>query len=303
MAWRIVPVHEAEERDNALDLPGAALVTSGLMLLVYGLVKAPVQGWTAHSTLAYFGISIALLVAFVINEMKVKHPLVPLRIFKIRNVSGANLIQLFTAAGMFSVFFFVSLYIQDVLGYSPSRTGLSFLPMPFVIAAGATIAPRLIKRIGYKPILIVAPIVTAAGLFMLAHVPVNGSYFTHVLPGLLVMAAGLGFTFVSLLVAATSGIAGHLSGLASGLVNTSQQIGGSLGLAIITGVSASSTALFLSHSKIKDLAARNAATVHGFHAAFYLASCFALSASILAFFVIKQKKLPVGKSTPVIAAV
>jgi len=301
-AWRIVPVHEAEERDNSLDLPGAAFVTSGLMLLVYGLVKAPTNGWMAHSTLAYFGISLLLLVAFVINEIKVKHPLVPLSIFKIRNVSGANVIQLFTAGALFSVFFYVSLYVQDVLGYSPSRTGLSFLPIPIVIGIGATIAPRLIKRIGFKPILIVAPIITSTGLFLLAHIPVSGSYFVHVLPGLLIMGLGLGFTFVSILVAATTGVKPNLSGLASGLVNTAQQIGGSLGLAIITGVSASATVLFLRTTKLTGSLAHRTAIVHGFHYAFYIASGFALSASILAMIVIKQKKTGVN-SVPVTAAV
>jgi len=299
-AWRIVPKHEAEEGDSRLDLPGAAMITSALMLLVYGLVKGPTIGWTSHATIAYLGISVALLIGFVINETKVKHPLVPLHIFSIRNITGANLIQIFTAGALFSVFFYTSLYIQDILGFSAIRTGLSFLPVPFVIGIGATIAPRLIKRIGYKPILIVAPLITATGLFMLGHIPVQGSYYVHVLPGLLVMGTGLGFTFVSLLIAATSGVAGHLSGLASGLVNTSQQVGGSLGLAIITGISASSTVLFLHNN---NHATRSAATVHGFHAAFYLAACFAVSASILAIFVIKQKKTPTSEQATPVAAV
>jgi EmrB/QacA subfamily drug resistance transporter len=302
-AYRIVPKHAAEEGDNSLDLPGAAMVTAGLMLLVYGLVKAPLIGWTAHATLAYLIISAALLVGFVINEQKVKHPLVPLKIFRIRNVTGANFIQLATGASLFSVFFFISLYIQEILGYSPVKTGVSFLPIPFVIGISASIAPRLIKRIGYRPLLIVSPLVTGIGLFMLAHIPVQGSYYVHVLPGLLVMGAGLGFTFVSLLIAATSGVAGHLSGLASGLVNTSQQIGGSLGLAIITGVSASSTALYLTLHKATSRLASKTAIVHGYQHGFYLAACFALSASIVAIFVIKQKKPPTGEKSAPLAAV
>jgi EmrB/QacA subfamily drug resistance transporter len=302
-AYRIVPKHEAEEGDNSLDLPGAAMVTAALMLLVYGLVKAPLLGWTSHSTLTYFGISLALLIGFVINEVKVKHPLVPLSIFRIRNVTGANFIQLATGASLFSVFYFTSLYIQDILGYSPVKTGVSFLPVPFIIGIGATIAPRLIKRIGYKPLLIVAPLVSAVGLFLLGHIPVQGSYYAHVLPGLLVMGAGLGFTFVSLLIAATSGVAGHLSGLASGLVNTSQQMGGSLGLAILTGIAASSTVVFLKVHKATSSLASKAAIVHGYQHGFYIAACFAASASIVAIFVVKQKRIPTGEKSAPVAAV
>jgi MFS family permease len=298
-----VPRHEAEEGDNSLDLPGAAMVTAALMLLVYGLVKAPLAGWTAHSTLLYFGLSAVLLVGFVINEMKVKHPLIPLSIFRIRNVTGANFIQLATGASLFSVFYFTSLYLQDILGYSPVRTGLSFLPVPFVIGIGATIAPRLIKRIGYKPLLIAAPLVSGFGLFLLGHIPTQGSYMAHVLPGLMIMGAGLGFTFVSLLIAATSGVAGHLSGLASGLVNTSQQLGGSLGLAILTGIAASTTVAFFKLHNSATTLAHQAATVQGYKHGFYIAACFALSASIVAIFVIKQKKMPTGEKSAPVAAV
>jgi EmrB/QacA subfamily drug resistance transporter len=301
-AYRLVPKHESEETHNNLDLPGAVLVTGGLMTLVYALVKAPAAGWIGHTTLTFFGISAAALIAFVINEMHVKHPLMPLSIFKIRNVSGADLIQLFTAAGLFSVFYFSTLYVQEILGYSPARTGLSFLPIPFVIAIAATNAPRLIKKIGFKPILIVAPLFTAAGLFMLAFVPVHGSYWVHMLPGMCVMALGLGFTFVSILVAATSGVAKHLSGLASGLVNTAQQIGGSIGLAALTGIAASTTTRFLTHAHSASRATVAAATVHGFHSGYYVASCFGVAASILAILVIKRpKNAPEAADTPVVA--
>jgi EmrB/QacA subfamily drug resistance transporter len=302
-ATRLVPRHESEETHTNLDLPGAVLITGGLMLLVYALVKAPANGWTAHSTLAYFVISVVALLAFVWNENRAKHPLIPLSIFKIRNVTGANSVQLFVAAGLFSVFFFCSLYVQQILGYSPVRTGLSFLVIPFVIAITATNAPRLIKRVGYKPILVVAPLFTAVGLFMLAHVPVYGNYWTHVAPGMAVMAFGLGFTFVSLLVAATSGVAGHLSGLASGLVNTAQQIGGSLGLAVLTGIAASSTTRYLHNARSHSHNLIATATVHGFRTGFYVSVGFALAASLLALLVIKNGKPSAEEaSTPIAAA-
>ncbi|HEY1835288.1 MAG TPA: MFS transporter [Candidatus Saccharimonadales bacterium] len=290
-AWRLVPAHESEERRNDLDLLGAIAVTAGLVALVYGLVKAPLDGWTAHSTLIAFGASVLLLIAFILNEWQVERPLMPLSIFKLRNVSGANLMQLANAAALFSTFFFSSLYVQDILGYSPVRTGLSFLVMPVVIAIAATNVPRVIKRVGYKPVLMVGPLFTAAGLFMLAHVPVQGHYDSDLLPGFVVMAFGLGSTFVSVMIAATSGVAGHLSGLASGLVNTAQQIGGSLGLAVLSGIAASSTTRFLQHaSGTHTPATAAAATVHGFQNGFYIAMCFALLAFLLAVFVIKRQK-------------
>jgi len=213
-------------------------------------------------------------------------------IFKIRNISGANSIQLMTAAGLFSVFFFTTLYVQEVLGYSPVRTGFSFLIIPVVIAITATNAPKLIQKIGYKPILMIAPLITGLGLFMLAHITVNGDYFTSIMPGLIVMGFGLGFTFVSILVAATSGVAGHLSGLASGLVNTAQQIGGSLGLAVLSGIAASSTARYLAHSKHINKLTILTATVHGYREGYFIAVGFGIMASLLAAIVIKQKSRP-----------
>ena len=153
-AWKLVPRHENEEKKSNLDLPGAVSVTVGLMSLVYALTNAPTKGWTSHSSLLFFGIAIVLLVFFVMNELRAKHPLMPMSIFKIRNVAGANLIQLTVAASLFSVFFFTTLYVQEILGYSPVKTGVSFLALPIVIAICATNAPHLIKRIGFRPILI-----------------------------------------------------------------------------------------------------------------------------------------------------
>ena len=174
-ALRILPLHESEADHNSLDLPGAILATGGLMTLVYGLVKAPASGWTSHSSLLYFGIAIAALVLFLINESRVKHPLVPLKIFRIRNLAGADSMMLCIAAGLFSIFFFTTLYLQEVLGYTPIKTGVSFLVIPIAIAITATNVPRVIQKIGYKPILMVAPLVVSAGLFWLLNLlPVGG---------------------------------------------------------------------------------------------------------------------------------
>ncbi|MFI5270682.1 MAG: MFS transporter [Candidatus Saccharimonadales bacterium] len=246
-ALRILPLHESESEHKSLDLPGAVMVTSGLMLLVYALVKAPTLGWTQHTTLLSFGISFLLLAGFIINEGRVEFPLMPLRIFKIRNLSGANILQLLMAAGMFSIFFFTTLYMQKILHYSPVKTGFSFLIIPIVIGIAATNVPRLVQRIGYRPILIVAPLFVSAGLFWLSHIPVNGSYWGDVAPGMILLAIGMGSTFVSVTIAATSGVPPHEAGLASGILNTSQQVGGSLGLAVLTGISTSTAARYITN--------------------------------------------------------
>ncbi|HET8991539.1 MAG TPA: MFS transporter [Candidatus Saccharimonadales bacterium] len=288
---KVLGHHKTDVGHNNLDLPGAISVTTGLMVLVYALTKAPSYGWLNHRTLIFFAISVALLVFFVINEQRAKHPLMPLRIFKIRNLSGANASMTLLAAAMMSVFFFTTLYIQEILGFSPVKTGLSFLIIPATIVVVATNVPRVIKKIGYKPILMVAPLVVASGLFYLSHIPVHGHYWANLAPGLILMGLGMGATFVSITIAATSGVAHHDSGLASGLLNTTQQIGGSIGLAVLTGVAASGTSSFihgLHHAPSKYNIAQ--ATVHGYHNGYLIASFFGVAASIVATIVIKSQK-------------
>jgi EmrB/QacA subfamily drug resistance transporter len=289
-SMRVLPKHESEETHHDLDLPGAVSVTGALMLLVYALSKAPTEGWTSHNILLYFAGTVLLLITFVINELRVKHPLVPLSVFRLRNITGANLIQLCIASALFSVFFFTTLYVQNVLGYSPVKTGFSFLAVPFAIALTATTAPRLIKKVGFKPVLMVAPLISGVGLYILAHIPVHGGYMTHVLPGLIVMGLGLGATFVSLLGAATAGVPPRLAGLASGLVNTSQQIGGALGLAVLSGISASSTTRYLENSHPVTHHTAIAATVHGFQSGYYVAAGFTLAAVVFATLILKTSK-------------
>jgi EmrB/QacA subfamily drug resistance transporter len=304
-ALRLLDRHESTVEHNNLDLPGAVLVTGGLISLVYGLVKSPTAGWTSHTALTFFGIALVALVAFVINELRAKHPLIPMKIFRIRNLSGADSLMLFMAAGMFSVFFFTTLYLQTVLGYTAIRTGLSFLIVPVAVALTATSVPRIVKRIGYKPILVVAPLFVSAGLFYMSHLPVNGTFWGNIAFGLILMGLGMGGTFVSATIAATSGVPHHESGLASGLLNTSQQIGGALGLAVLTGVAASSTTRFIqglhlhaapTHAQIA------AASVHGFHDGYLLGSTFGLVASLLALLVIRRQRAKTDPSHGAIAA-
>ncbi len=292
-ALRILPKHESEASHNNLDLPGAILVTGGLVTLVYALVKAPIYGWTSHKSLVFFAIGLIALVAFVINELHSDHPLIPLRIFRVRNISAADTMMLLMSAGMFSIFFFTTLYMQEILGFTPVKTGVSFLVVPVAIALTATNVPRVVKRIGYKPILMVAPLFVSAGLFWVSHIPVDGTYWRNVAPGMILLGLGMGATFTSVSIAATTGVASQDAGLASGLLNTSQQIGGSIGLAVLTGVATSSTAKYLQGLHTvptkMDIAT---ASVHGFHDGYLIASTFGIVASLIATFVIRQSRAP-----------
>ena len=294
----ILDRHDSKIEHNELDLPGAILATGGLMTLVYALVKAPANGWTSNTSVALFAIAIAALAGFIYNESKVKHPLVPLRIFRIRNLSGANSLMFFMTAGMFSVFFFTTLYLQQVLGYTPVKTGFSFLVMPVIIAITATNIPRLIQKIGYKPILVVAPLFVASGLFFLSHIPVDGAFWSNVAPGLALMALGMGATFVSVTIAATSGVSHDESGLASGILNTSQQIGGALGLAILTGIATSASTRYIQNLHLHAAPTANdiaTGAVRGFHDGYLIATGFALLASVIAITVIRTQP---AKSDP-----
>ena len=292
-ALRVLDKHETTLEHNNLDLPGAILGTGGLIMLVYALVKAPSLGWTDGRTLTYFAIAFVALLAFIINEARTRYPLMPLSIFRIRNLSGANALQMCVAAGLFSIFFFTTLYLQEILGYTPIKTGISFLIIPTIIAIVATNVPRIIKRIGYRPILMVAPLFVSGGLFWLSFIPVNGTFWGNVAPGLMLLALGMGATFVSVSIAATDGVPPHEAGLASGILNTAQQVGGSIGLAVLTGVATSSTTHYIQNLHLQvapDKATQAAAVVHGFHDGYLIASTFGIAASIIAALVLRENR-------------
>jgi EmrB/QacA subfamily drug resistance transporter len=298
---RVLDKHESESEHSNLDLPGAILGTGGLMMLVYALVKAPALGWTDGTTLTYFAISFISLALFIWNENRVKYPLMPLHLFRIRNLTGADSLMLFMTAGMFSIFFFTTLYLQQVLGYSPVKTGVSFLVVPIVIGIVATNVPRVIQKVGYKPILMIAPLFVSAGLFLLSRIPVDGTFWGNVAPGMIVMAMGMGATFVSVTIAATSGVPADESGVASGLLNTSQQVGGAIGLAVLTGIATSASSQYIQDLALHAAPTQHqiaAATVHGFHKGYLVGSTFGIAASLIATFVIQQKKVKASDLTP-----
>jgi len=282
---RLLPQREEEESDTTLDLPGAVLITSALLILVYALSQANSWGWTSGATFILFFGAFVLLGGFAINESRARHPLMPLSVLRIGNVAAADIVQLPITASLFSMFFFLSLYVQNILHYTPLTAGLAFLPSTITVGITATLVPRLIAKIGYKWILVVAPLFLAGGLFTFTRLAAGGSYLDF-LPGLLFMAVGLGACFVSIAVAATTGIPGRESGLASGLLNTAQQIGGSLGLAILTSVASAQTVAVLAATPGDKVGA----LLSGFHSAFYTGMFFGLSASVLALLLIRQTR-------------
>ena len=286
-ATRLLPHHIGEENKKIkLDLPGAVTATAGLMSLVYGLSKAPQDGWGSHTVVGFIVLSVVLMATFIYNERRTDQPLLNLRIFKIRNVAGGNLTALAIACTLFSMFFFMTLYIQTVLGYSPVKSGVSFLPVTFIIAITSGIVSNLVNKIGYKPFLVAGPIILSIGLFTIAStMKVGGNYWHNVFPGLATCAFGMGLSFISMTLAATSGIPKHFSGLASGVLNTSQQIGGALGLAILAAVYAST---FKSEVKTQAL---KAAKVDGFQAGLHVGVGLAIAAALVALFVVRNHKV------------
>jgi len=289
-----VPESKADLDHSKLDLPGAISVTAGLIMLVYAITEAPEKGWSSDVVLWLLTGAVTLLVFFLINEKRSSHALMPLSIFKVGNVAAANGAQLPMVASMFSVFFFVSLYVQTILGFSPIRTGLSFLPMPIVIGLMSALMPKIIGKFGYRLPIITGPLFVSGALFFLSNISVGGSYWTDVFPGLILMAMGMGQIFISVTMAATSGVPHHESGLASGILNTSQQIGGALGLAILSGVAtAGATAYIAAHGaefagNMQSAAA--AAQVAGFQNALFVAAFFPLITSFVALVFIKNYK-------------
>lgn len=272
-----------------VDYMGALTVTGGLIALVYALAKAPEAGWGASSTLGMFALAIGLLVAFVVNEKLVKHPLIPLGVFKRRNVSGGSLVMLLMPAAMFGMFFYLSIYLQMVLHYSPTMTGVANLPFTLVIMVVAGVLSKHIAKINPKPLLVVGPLLVAAGLLFFARIPVAAEYWTDILPGIILMAGGMAVVFVTATLVTTSGVSHEESGLVSGLLNTGQQIGGALGLAVLSVISTTVTKNELA-TKAGDMAAFVPATVHGFQRGFLAAAGFALAASAVALVVIKARK-------------
>jgi EmrB/QacA subfamily drug resistance transporter len=258
------------------DIPGAVLITAALMVGVFTIVKpAAEDGWTAGRTLALGAVSVALLAGFVLREATARRPLVPLRIFRSRTLTGANLVQVFSVAGMFGMFFLGSLYLQEVLGYDALQIGLAFLPVTVVMGTlSIRYTERLATRFGARATMLPGLLLIAASLALLATAPVHGHYVTDVLPAMLLLGTGAGLAFPALMTVAMSGTAPEDAGLASGLVNTTAQVGGALGLAVLATLSTSRTGDLARHGHSAAVALTG-----GYHLAFWIAAALALASA------------------------
>jgi EmrB/QacA subfamily drug resistance transporter len=285
LTLRYVPESRAESQHRAFDLAGAITVTSGLVVLVYAIIKAQSYGWGSVRTLGLIAGALVLLTAFVLIERRSVAPLMRLNIFRMRSLAVADVVLLLVASGMFGMFFFASLYVQDVLGYSPLRAGLAFLPVTAGIVVGAGIAQQLIRRVGVRNVAVVGITLATIGMVVLTQVPVHGAYASDLLPGLLPMSIGMGLTFVPITLLATGGVAGDDAGLASGLFNTAQQVGGSLGLAILSTLAANQTSSLLKAHSATAIAAR----VSGYHVAFAAAAVMLGAGALIMAGVLRQR--------------
>jgi predicted MFS family arabinose efflux permease len=286
------------------DLAGAVSVTAGLLVLVYAIVRAQVKGWGSLHTLGLTAVAIALLVAFVLIERRSVAPLVRVSLLRVRTLAAANAVMLVIVGGLFGMFFFASLYVQRILGYSPLKAGVAFLPVTIGIIVGATLAAQvLIRRFGVKPTVLGGMSVAAIGLVVLAATTkVDGSYF-GILFGLVPMSLGMGCTFVPLTLVATTGIAHEDAGLASGLFNTCQQVGGALGLAVLATLATDRTSNYLGDLGHKPTPHEQAAgLVEGFQLAFAVSAGLMVVGVIMVAVLLRRRDLArIDTSQPVMA--
>src|SRR5215218_7457096 len=279
-AFVLLKRERGSARLGNFDALGAFLVTGGMLLLVYSLVKAPDVGWGATRTIGGLALAGVALAAFVANELRVANPLVPLSILRVKGVAAADATQMIALAGFLPMFFFLTLYMQAGLHYSPIQTGIAYLPLTggFIIAAG--ICSQLFARIGTKPVVLLGSLIGAAGLYWLSRIPVDGSYVSDILPGLLTVSIGLGGVFTGLTTAANAGVEEDKAGLAAGLLNTGQQLGAALGLAILSALATARTGSLL-HAGHDTVAQ---AATDGYQRALMAGALLMLAATVVALF-------------------
>ena len=289
LSLRLIPESKAPDAGRGFDALGAVLVTGGLVSLVYAIVRAESAGWGSTTTLGFGALAIVLLVGFVVAERVQSQPLVRLGIFRTRSLSTANGVMLVVAGGMFAMFFFATIYVQVVLGYSPIEAGLAFLPFTVGIIAGSVAAQQLIPRIGVRAQILFGLTLAAIGLLLMMRISADGDYVTQLLPAVIVMSIGMGNTFVPLTLLGTTNVETRDAGLASGLFNTSQQIGGALGLSILSTLAASRT-----ESLREELAPGSSplamleTLVDGYHLAFLIGAVFIAAGALAIVLLIRR---------------
>jgi EmrB/QacA subfamily drug resistance transporter len=265
---------------RSFDLVGAVLSTGGMLLLVYGLIEAPDVGWGSSRTIVVLALAVVVLAAFAVNERRQQNPLFPFSILRIKGLAAADATQVLAIAGMYGQFFFLTLYLQDVLHYSPIQCGIANLPAPAGTFLAAGMSAKLLPRIGARPIVIAGTLLGAVGTYLLSTVPVDGSYVADVLPGVLITGVGIGSVLVGVQTAANAGVPPQLAGLAAALVNSSFQLGGALGLAVFSALATAHTR----HLELANVAPR-AALAGGFARAFLACTVFLVGAAIVAVFI------------------
>ncbi|HEY8236571.1 MAG TPA: DHA2 family efflux MFS transporter permease subunit [Gaiellaceae bacterium] len=277
LSLRLLPAERAQAMSSRLDVAGAVTVTAALIIAVYAIINGNQNGWTSATTLGLLGTSVAVLALFLGIESRVRSPLVPLGLFKHRNISVSNIVGVLWAAAMFAWFFLSALYLQLVLGYSPLEVGLSFLPANLIMGAFSIgLSAKLVMRFGFRKPLATGLLLAAAGLLLFVRAPVDGNFLVDVLPSMILLGFGAGIAFNPVLLAAMSDVEPSESGLASGLVNTSFMMGGALGLAVLASIAASR-----SHSLRMGGAGELSALTGGYHVAFLVGAAFAAAAAVI----------------------
>jgi EmrB/QacA subfamily drug resistance transporter len=291
LAPRLLP-ESRNEGARHFDIAGAVTVTAGLSLLVYTLVNANQAGWGSTTTLGLLAVAVALIVAFVLIERKTRAPLVPFPgIFRVRTIRGINVTGLLIAMALFSMFFFISLYMQQVLGFDALKTGVAYLPLAVGIIISAGVASQLTTRFGVKPVLVAGLVLTAIGLYWFSLISPDGTYVGDILFPALISAFGLGLSFVPMTIAAVAGVEPHEAGLASGLINTSQQVGGALGLAILAAIANTRT-----DSLTETGSSLPVALTEGFQIALLVGAGFAVLGAILALVLVDGREIETEQS-------
>ena len=259
------------------DSQGAMLVTGSMLLLVYGLVRAPVVGWGSLQTILTLTGSAVLMIAFALNELRSRNPLVPFAILRVKGLVAADLTQLIAFTGFFSMFFYATLYMQEILHYSPLKAGAAYLPITAGFAIAGGLASELVTRIGTRPVVVAGCLIAGGGIYYVSRVPLHGSYVSDLLPGFVMMSLGAGSVFVSIAAAANAGVPSDKAGLAAGLLNSSQQVGSALGLAILSAVAITRTNHLIA-ARVSHFAAADA----GYHRALLVGSIVMAAAALLA---------------------
>jgi EmrB/QacA subfamily drug resistance transporter len=293
LAPAVLPEGRDATQDRHFNAAGAITLTGGLLLLIYTLNEAVDVGWATGRTIGSLTGAAALLLAFVIIELRARSPLMPLGIFRLPTLRTANITTLLLFGAIVTLFFFASLFMQQVLGYSALKTGLAYVPLALAVAVGAGIASGLITRLPAKPVLIFGVSLAAAGLLLLSRLPVHAGYAGHVLPSFLMIGIGMGMSFVPLQIAAATGVTGPQAGLAAGLINTSQEAGGALGVAIVSTIAFTRIDHLMSAAG-SNPAAQIAARASGYHHAFFAGACFAGASLVLAAALLPWMKAPDG---------